>query len=166
MLEFYDMCDVLQSDFQKIGTTTWVQRCAPGVYGSGWFRALRARVAGAGRERHNATIIGLMVLNSFAVFIESLDDLNDTETAASETAWGWVEFTFSMLYFADLVAKLATLPWDEYWTDGQNRFDFGITWLLFGVSVYWASPLVGITASMLHYFTLLRVMRLIVLLGQ
>ena len=33
-------------------------------------------------------------------------------------------------------------------------------------SVYWASPLVGITADMLHYFTILRLLRLLALLGR
>ena len=65
-----------------------------------------------------------------------------------------------------MVLKLLTIPWDMYWDEKKNRFDFVVTWVFVVVSVWWASPLEGITADMLHYFTILRLLRLLALLGR
>ena len=68
---------------------------------------------------------------------------------------------FSMAYLLDLVLKLAATPLDVYPDDVKNRFDLCVTPASSSSSVYWASPPAGITADMLHYFTTLRLLRLL-----
>ena len=162
-VEFMELCDVLACEYKVLRTRSYVEKAHPALFAGARWQAFVALVHSGAYAR---AVTALMVLNACAVFFESRDDLNDTDTPASTELWGWVEFWFSMAYLLDLALKLAATPLDVYLDDVKNRFDLCVTLVFVVVSVYWASPLVGITADMLHYFTILRLLRLLALLGR
>lgn len=105
----------------------------------------------------------MLVVNGAFVLAESWMDIQNV----LEPHWvEAVEQLFSMFYVVDVIAKLLVISWPTYWASGANRFDFVVTWLLFcaGFIAFipgnsWVTPLV-------RYFNLIRIARLIKLLGR
>lgn len=60
-------------------------------------------------------------MNSGLVIIESLQDLGDFESGFDADVWAAVEFTFSIVYVAELVVRLSVMSFQEFWADSSNR---------------------------------------------
>ena len=118
----------------------------------------------SGRGLQSA-VTTILLLNSACILLESIQDLSN-ENFLHENAWGWIEFGFSLVYAVELSLKLATIPFDKYWLEGANRFDFFVTNLLLVVSIVWVSPSIIIPQEALRYFTILRLLRLLELVKQ
>ena len=74
------------------------------------------------------------------------------------------ECVFSLLYMGLLLAELLVKPFDEYWLSKTNRFDFIATIILFVAATVWVLPFVHISRDTLHYLTILRLARLVLML--
>ena len=74
------------------------------------------------------------------------------------------ECVFSLLYMGLLLAELLVKPFDEYWLSKTNRFDFVATIILFVAATVWVLPFVHISRDTLHYLTILRLARLVLML--
>ncbi|KHN36639.1 Two pore calcium channel protein 1 [Glycine soja] len=51
----------------------------------------------------------------------------DIENNSAQKAWQVVEFVFGWIYVIEMVLKIYAFGFENYWRDGQNRFDFIVT---------------------------------------
>lgn len=160
--EFYDVCDILQYSFQRISTRTFVEQYVPGCARSTVYQTVKTIVASRGFK---AVVTSALVVNSLLVLLQSYFDLANTTTTTGDSVWGAVELCFSLFYTLMLCCELLVTPFGEFWLQPKNRFDFCVTILLFATAVYWALPCTDVGPDLLHYLTILRVLRLLNLLA-
>ena len=84
-------------------------------------------------------------MNSILVILESVQDIQNAEWVEDNTLY-WIEFAFAMFYMLELFVKLVAMPWETYWEDNVNRFDFFVTIVLCTVAIVWASAGVACSA--------------------
>jgi hypothetical protein len=160
--EFYELTDILQFSFVRVKTG--------GFYDSLGFLSgvlpTKEHLESFVAKRLDPIMNFILLINSVLVIVESLQDLGDFDTVATDTMWASVEFGFSFLYVFELLTRLTVIGWLEYWEENSNKFDFAVTVALFGVGVLWAIPFVYIPDEVLRYFTILRLLRLLRLLAS
>ncbi|PNX79745.1 two pore calcium channel protein 1-like, partial [Trifolium pratense] len=65
----------------------------------------------------------------------------DVEENSAQKAWQVVEFTFGWIYVIEMILKVYSYGFENYWRIGQNRFDFVITvTIAIGETIDFASP--------------------------
>lgn len=69
----------------------------------------------------------ILILNLAAVIVETTLDI---ENNSAQQVWQKVEFVFGWLYVVEMALKTYSFGFENYWRDGQNRFDFFITWVI------------------------------------
>jgi len=163
--EFHDVCDVLHFSFKRMRTQSWVERHWPHVWDDLCLGALRRWVkqeSGLSFTRLETTT---MVANSIVVFVEAIVDLNNLP-GQNGFGWGLADFGFSVAYVAFTAAKLTVIPLEKYLLSYANRFDLIVTLVLGVVALLWILPRPVLDNATLRYFTLLRLLRLIQLMGD
>jgi len=73
-------------------------------------------------------VVFVLLMNLIAVIIETTLDI---ENSSSQKVWQEVEFVFGWIYVVEMALKIFSLGFGAYWMEGQNKFDFVITWTIF-----------------------------------
>ncbi|CAN4103325.1 unnamed protein product [Withania somnifera] len=159
--EFADLCTAIGLRFQKEDVPSIFEGC-PNFYHSPASEKLRDFVRGATFEY---IIVFVLLVNLVAVIIETTLDI---ENNSGQTFWQKVEFIFGWLYVIEMALKVYTYGFENYWRDGQNRFDFVITWVIvIGETATFGAP-DGLTflsnGEWIRYLLIARMLRLIRLL--
>ncbi|GMH46792.1 hypothetical protein TrVE_jg9970 [Triparma verrucosa] len=156
--EFYKFCEVVRNSYTVYKKDSWtISRVGGGL------KAALLRMRGSVEDGSLKRIFNyILMLNCCCLFMESYQDLRKGELIILEQdTWGWVEFSFSMMYMFELSIKLATVPWTKFLAFRSNLFDAVVTLLLFAASVVWAVPSVHVSSDLYRHFSILRLLRLI-----
>eukprot|EP00262_Sarcandra_glabra_P018178 TRINITY_DN6452_c0_g1_i1.p1 TRINITY_DN6452_c0_g1~~TRINITY_DN6452_c0_g1_i1.p1 ORF type:complete len:795 (-),score=91.24 TRINITY_DN6452_c0_g1_i1:415-2649(-) len=121
--EFADLCNAIGLRFQKEPAPSWFENC-PSFYHSPASEKLKAFVQSATFEN---IIAFVLILNLVTVIIETTLDIANN---SGQKIWQEVEFFFGWIYVLEMALKVYSLGFDRYWMEGQNRFDFVITWII------------------------------------
>ncbi|KDP24122.1 hypothetical protein JCGZ_25779 [Jatropha curcas] len=159
--EFTDLCNAIALRFLKEDVPS-VFETFPLVYRSRFSENLKAFVRS---PRFGYLISFILVVNLIAVIIETTLDIQNN---SAQKVWQVVEFVFGWIYVLEMALKIYSFGFENYWRDGQNRFDFLITWVIvIGETITFASPH-GLTflsdGEWIRYLLLARMLRLIRLL--
>ncbi|CAM8884818.1 unnamed protein product [Rhodiola kirilowii] len=159
--EFADLCNAISLRFQKEETPPWLENY-PQFYHSPLSKMLKDFVRG---RTFGYIITFFLLLNSVAVVIETTLDI---ENNTSQKLWQGVEFTFGWIYVVEMALKVYAYGFENYWTDGQNRFDFVVTCVIaVGETATFVSPrsLTFLSnGEWIRYLLIARMLRLIRLL--
>ncbi|MBA0798915.1 hypothetical protein Gohar_009465, partial [Gossypium harknessii] len=158
--EFTDLCNAIGLRFQKEDVPSLFERFQ--IYRSPFSENLKAFVRG---PKFGYIISFILILNLFAVIIETTLDIANN---SGQKVWQEVEFVFGWIYVLEMALKVYSFGFENYWRDGQNRFDFLITWIIvIGETVTFASPdefYFFSNGEWIRYLLLARLLRLIRLL--
>ncbi|KAK9027519.1 hypothetical protein V6N11_067352 [Hibiscus sabdariffa] len=154
--EFTDLCSAIGLRFQKEETPPFFERFQ--FYRSPFSENLKAFVRGP-------KFGYMIILNLFAVIIETTLDI---ENNSGQKVWQEVEFVFGWIYVLEMALKVYSFGFANYWREGQNQFDFLITWIIvIGETITFATPH-GLSSfsngEWIRYLLLARMLRLIRLL--
>ncbi|CAI9782265.1 unnamed protein product [Fraxinus pennsylvanica] len=159
--EFADLVNAIALRFQKEETLPIFESC-PTFYHSPASEKLKDFVRS---PKFGYIVVFILVLNFVAVVIETTLDI---ENNSAQEAWQKVEFVFGWLYVLEMALKIYAYGFENYWRDGQNRFDFIVTWVIvIGETTTFMSPH-GLTflsnGEWIRYLLIARMLRLIRLL--
>ncbi|KAK6919064.1 Ion transport domain [Dillenia turbinata] len=121
--EFADLCNAIALRFEKEDVPSCFEYC-PSVYYSPPSEKLKTFVRS---PTFGHMIVSVLLLNFVTVIIETTLDIEDS---SAQSFWQTLEFTFGWLYVLEMVLKVYTYGFMNYWRDGQNCFDFLITWII------------------------------------
>lgn len=162
--EFSDVIDVLQLKFvEDLEYPTPVEQFMPKVYETEIWQRVSEYVKS---DRFNYVFDAFMLFNVIIVVIETTMDLRGTDTATSVIIFSLIECVFSFVYLGEMMLKVMAMGFQRYWSDVGNQFDFWVTWLLLGASVYVLWPFVENDSDIVRLFILLRCLRLFTLLAD
>ncbi|KAG6480321.1 hypothetical protein ZIOFF_063821 [Zingiber officinale] len=132
--EFTDLCNAIALRFQREAVPSWFENY-PTFYRSRPCEMLKAFV----RSTTFANIVGfVLIINLVAVVIETTLDI---QNSSAQKFWQEIEFFFGWIYVLEMALKIFSFGFDAYWMDGQNQFDFVITWtIVIGETLTFASP--------------------------
>ncbi|XP_061352144.1 two pore calcium channel protein 1 isoform X2 [Gastrolobium bilobum] len=158
--EFADICNAIALKFQKEDTLSYLEYLA--FYNSSTSKRLKAFVKS---PMFGYLVSFILILNLAAVIIETTLDI---ENNSAQKVWQVVEFIFGWIYVIEMVLKVYSYGFENYWRDGSNRFDFIITLIIvIGETITFASPdglLFFSNGEWIRYLLLARMLRLIRLL--
>ncbi|KAL4620409.1 hypothetical protein ACB092_06G151900 [Castanea dentata] len=159
--EFSDLCNAIALKFQKEECESCFEYF-PSVYNSPCSKKLKGFVRS---PRFGYIISFILILNLFAVIVETTLDI---ENNSAQKVWQEVEFVFGWIYVLEMALKIYSFGFENYWRDGQNRFDFMITWIIvIGETLTFVAPQ-GLSflpnGEWIRYLLLARMLRLIRLL--
>ncbi|RDX82019.1 Two pore calcium channel protein 1, partial [Mucuna pruriens] len=117
--EFADICNAIALKFQKEDVMSYFEYLA--FYHSPSSKRLKAFVK---TPMFGYLVSFVLILNLVAVIIETTLDI---ENNSAQKVWQVVEFVFGWIYVIEMVLKIYSYGFENYWRDGQNRFDFIIT---------------------------------------
>ncbi|XP_058101037.1 two pore calcium channel protein 1B [Magnolia sinica] len=158
--EFTDLCNAIALRFQKGASPSWFEYC-PSFYHSPLSEKLKAFVRS---NTFGYIIAAILLLNLVAVIIETTLDI---ENDSAQTIWQEVEFFFGWIYVLEVALKVYSLGFDNYWMEGQNKFDFVVTWVIvIGETTTLVIPhaLPIFNGEWIRYLLIARMLRLIRLL--
>ncbi|KAK6141121.1 hypothetical protein DH2020_025141 [Rehmannia glutinosa] len=159
--EFADLSHAIGLRFQKEDSEPIFESC-PGFYNSPASENLKNFVRS---PKFGYVIAFILIMNFAAVVIETTLDIEEN---SAQEAWQKVEFVFGWIYVLEMALKVYSYGFLNYWRDGQNRFDFVITWVIvIGETTTFLSPR-GLTflsnGEWIRYLLIARMLRLIRLL--
>ncbi|KAJ6360875.1 hypothetical protein OIU77_004825 [Salix suchowensis] len=132
--EFEDLCNAIALRFQKEDAPSYFEYL-PSIYHSPFSKKLKAFVRS---PKFGYIISSILVINLMAVMIETTLDIANN---SAQKVWQKVEFVFGWIYVVEMALKIYACGFENYWRDGQNRFDFLITLVMvIGETVTLASP--------------------------
>eukprot|EP00520_Triparma_pacifica_P009061 CAMPEP_0118635620 /NCGR_PEP_ID=MMETSP0785-20121206/2171_1 /TAXON_ID=91992 /ORGANISM="Bolidomonas pacifica, Strain CCMP 1866" /LENGTH=757 /DNA_ID=CAMNT_0006526661 /DNA_START=87 /DNA_END=2357 /DNA_ORIENTATION=+ len=116
----------------------------------------------------------VLVLNAVVIAFQSQHELTGDRESGQETSaevWSWecYETIFTVLYVIEMILRVLSSGWKRYWEQNRNKFDFVVTMITVGVSVYVYYPNLENDHRWIRYvmmFRLLRLLRLVVALEQ
>ncbi|PON49665.1 Parvalbumin [Parasponia andersonii] len=156
--EFTDLCNAIALRFQKEDTPSCFEKF-PSLYHSPLSENLKAFIRS---PKFGYIISFILIVNLVAVIIETTLDI---ENNSAQKVWQEVEFVFGWIYVLEMALKIYAYGFENYWRDGQNRFDFLITWIIvIGETITFASPqeLTFLSnGEWIRYLLLARLLRLI-----
>ncbi|XP_071904965.1 two pore calcium channel protein 1B isoform X4 [Coffea arabica] len=159
--EFADLCNAIALRFQKENSEPIFEKC-PSIYHSPVSEKLKNFVRS---PTFGYIIAFILVLNLVAVIIETTLDIEDN---SAQQAWQKVEFVFGWIYVLEMLLKIYAYGFENYWRDGQNRFDFIVTLVIVvGETATFVAPnrLTFLSnGEWIRYLLILRMLRLIRLL--
>ncbi|KAG6386942.1 hypothetical protein SASPL_152123 [Salvia splendens] len=160
--EFVDLSHAIGLRFQKEDSEPIFESCCPTFYRSYTSQKLKDFVRG---DKFGYVVAFVLILNFVAVVIETTLDIEDN---SAQDAWQKIEFVFGWIYVLEVALKVYSFGFVNYWRDGQNRFDFVITWVIvIGETATYLSPS-GQTflsnGEWIRYLLIARMLRLIRLL--
>ncbi|XP_040379663.1 two pore calcium channel protein 1 [Oryza brachyantha] len=122
--EFATLCNTIAIKFQKEPPPSCLEKY-PSFYHSELCERLKSFV----RSRlFEYIVVFVLLMNLVAVIIETTLDI---QNSSSQKAWQEVEFVFGWIYVIEMALKIFSLGFGAYWMEGQNKFDFVITWTIF-----------------------------------
>ncbi|KAL3631549.1 mitochondrial thiamine pyrophosphate transporter [Castilleja foliolosa] len=159
--EFADLSHAIGLRFQKEDSEPIFESC-PGLYNSPASETLKEFVRS---PKFGYLIAFILIMNFAAVVIETTLDI---ENNSAQDEWQKAEFVFGWIYVLEMALKVYSYGFLNYWRDGQNRFDFVLTWVIFiGETTTFLSPR-GLTflsnGEWIRYLLIARMLRLIRLL--
>nr|AMR58851.1 two-pore calcium channel [Primulina danxiaensis] len=159
--EFHDLSQAIGLSFQKEDIEPIFESCTT-YYHSPASEMLKNFVRSA---MFGYIIAFVLIMNFVAVIIETTLDIQNN---SAQGFWQKLEFVFGWLYVLEMALKVYSYGFMNYWRDGQNRFDFVITWVIvIGETTTFISPR-GLTflsnGEWIRYLLLARMLRLIRLL--
>ncbi|XWS39459.1 hypothetical protein CRYUN_Cryun18bG0056000 [Craigia yunnanensis] len=158
--EFTDLCNAIALRFQKEDSPSLFERFQ--IYHSPLSENLKAFVRS---PKFGYIVSFILILNLFAVIVETMLDI---ENNSAQKVWQEVEFIFGWIYVLEMALKVYSFGFENYWRDGQNRFDFLITWIIvIGETITLATPDeldFFSNGEWIRYLLLARLLRLIRLL--
>ncbi|XP_057487817.1 two pore calcium channel protein 1A-like [Actinidia eriantha] len=159
--EFADLCNAIALQFQKEDVPS-IFEAFPTIYRSSFSKMLKSFVRG---PKFGYVVASILVLNLVAVVIETTLDIKNS---SAQKFWQKLEFVFGWLYVVEMILKIYAYGFENYWRDGQNRFDFIITLVIvIGETATFVSPN-GLSflsnGEWIRYLLLARMLRLIRLL--
>ncbi|XP_020098634.1 two pore calcium channel protein 1 [Ananas comosus] len=161
--EFTDLCNAIALKFQKEPSPSCFEKY-PSFYHSPPCEKLKAFVRS---NLFEYIIVSILILNLVAVIIETTLDI---ENSSAQKLWQKVEFFFGWIYVLEVALKIFSVGFDAYWMEGQNRFDFVITWIIVigeTMTFFFPSGLPFLSnGEWIRYLLLGRMLRLIRLLLQ
>ncbi|KAL0712072.1 hypothetical protein Bca4012_019050 [Brassica carinata] len=159
--EFADLCQAIALRFQKEEVPSLFENF-PQIYHSALSQQLRAFVRS---PIFGYAISFILVLNFIAVIVETTLDI---EESSAQKPWQVAEFLFGWIYVLEMALKIYSYGFENYWRDGQNRFDFLVTWVIvIGETATFITPDENTFFSngeWIRYLLLARMLRLIRLL--
>lgn len=159
--EFTDLCNAIALRFQKEASPSCFEKF-PTFYHSPQCEKLKAFVQS---PTFGNIIAFVLVLNFVAVIIETTLDI---ENSSGQGVWQAVEFCFGWIYVLEMALKIFSFGFDAYWTEGQNRFDFVVTWIIVigeAMTFFFSSELPFLSnGEWIRYLLIARMLRLIRLL--
>lgn len=160
--EFADLSHAIGLRFQKEDIDPIFEDCCPVFYNSLASKRLKEFIRG---PMCGYIVASVLILNFVAVVIETTLDI---ENNSAQEVWQEVEFVFGWIYVLEVILKVYAYGFVNYWRDGQNRFDFVITWVIvIGETATFLSPR-GLTflsnGEWIRYLLIARLLRLIRLL--
>ncbi|KAF7850532.1 hypothetical protein BT93_L5417 [Corymbia citriodora subsp. variegata] len=159
--EFADLGNAIALRFQKEDVPSLFEKF-PSIYHSPFSEKLKGFVKS---PKFGYMISFFLILNLVAVIVETTLDI---ENNSAQIVWQEVEFVFGWIYVLEMALKVYSFGFENYWRDGQNRFDFLITWVIvIGETVTFVAPngLVFLSnGEWIRYLLLARLLRLIRLL--
>ncbi|WZZ41412.1 hypothetical protein YC2023_037671 [Brassica napus] len=159
--EFADLCQAIALRFQKEEVPSLFENF-PEIYHSALSQQLRAFVRS---PNFGYAISFILVLNFIAVIVETTLDI---EESSAQKPWQVAEFVFGWIYVMEMALKIYSYGFENYWRDGQNRFDFLVTWVIvIGETATFITPDENTFFSngeWIRYLLLARMLRLIRLL--
>ncbi|CAL9756092.1 unnamed protein product [Musa acuminata subsp. burmannicoides] len=159
--EFTDLCNAIALRFQKEASPSWFENY-PTFYRSPPCEKFKAFVQS---PMFGYIVAFVLVVNLVAVIIETTLDI---QNSSAQIFWQGIEFVFGWIYVLEMALKIFSFGFDAYWMDGQNRFDFVITWIIVvGETMTFAFPSVLPFLSngeWIRYLLIARMLRLIRLL--
>ncbi|CAL0323640.1 unnamed protein product [Lupinus luteus] len=158
--EFADICNAIALKFQKEECLSYFEYLA--FYHSPTSKKLKAFVKS---PMFGYLVSFILLLNLGAVIVETTLDI---QNSSAQKVWQVVEFIFGWIYVIEMALKVYSFGFENYWRDGQNRFDFIITLIIvIGETITFASS-DGQTffsnGEWIRYLLLARMLRLIRLL--
>lgn len=161
MNEFTELCNAIALRFEKEPSPSWFEGC-PTFYHSYFSEKLKAFVRS---DTFGYIVAFVLVINLVAVIIETTLDI---ENNSGQKIWQEVEVFFGWIYVLEVALKVYSLGFDNYWMEGQNRFDFVVTWIIvIGETATFILPQ-GLpflsNGEWIRYLLIARMMRLIRLL--
>lgn len=161
MNEFDDLCNAIALKFQKEDIPSWFEGY-PSIYHSVFSKKLKAFVRS---PTFGYAVSFILILNLIAVIIETTLDI---ENNVGQKAWQELEFVFGWIYVVEMALKIYAFGFLNYWRDGQNQFDFLVTWIIvIGETITFVAPS-GLTflsnGEWIRYLLIARMLRLIRLL--
>ncbi|ESQ38037.1 hypothetical protein EUTSA_v10029480mg [Eutrema salsugineum] len=159
--EFADLCQAIALRFQKEEVPSLFENF-PQIYHSALSQQLRAFIRS---PNFGYAISFILILNLIAVVVETTLDI---EESSAQKPWQVAEFVFGWIYVLEMALKIYSYGFENYWRDGQNRFDFIVTWVIvIGETVTFITPDENTFFSngeWIRYLLLARMLRLIRLL--
>ncbi|KAJ3670634.1 hypothetical protein LUZ60_008060 [Juncus effusus] len=132
--EFYELCNAIALKFQKEPSPSFLEKY-PAFYHSALCEKLKTFVKS---HYFEYAVISVLILNFIAVIIETTLDI---ENSSGQEVWQKVEFGFGWVYVLEMALKIFSFGFSAYWMEGQNRFDFILTWTIFiGETLTFAFP--------------------------
>ncbi|BAD73469.1 putative two-pore calcium channel [Oryza sativa Japonica Group] len=132
--EFATLCNTIAIKFQKEPPPSYLEKY-PSFYHSALCEWLKSFVRSPLFEY---IVIFVLLMNLVAVIIETTLDI---ENSSSQKVWQEVEFVFGWIYVIEMALKIFSLGFGAYWMEGQNKFDFVLTWTIFiGETLTFAFP--------------------------
>ncbi|OVA14926.1 EF-hand domain [Macleaya cordata] len=158
--EFADLCNAIGLRFKKEAIPSCFENY-PSFYRSYFSERLKDFVRS---PTFGYIIAFILMLNLVAVVIETTLDI---ENNSGQKVWQEVEFIFGWIYVLEMALKIYSYGFENYWTEGQNRFDFVVTWIIvIGETATFAFPDVPFLSNgeWIRYLLIARMLRLIRLL--
>ncbi|KQK09180.1 two pore calcium channel protein 1 isoform X1 [Brachypodium distachyon] len=132
--EFADLCNTIAIKFQKEPPPSYLEKF-PSFYHAPLCERLKSFVRS---RQFEYIIVFVLLMNLVAVIIETTLDI---ENSSSQEVWQEVEFFLGWIYVAEMALKIFSLGFGAYWMEGQNKFDFVLTWTIFiGETLTFAFP--------------------------
>jgi two pore calcium channel protein len=120
--EFDDLCNTIAIKFQKEPPPSYLEKFP--FYQSPLCERLKSFVRS---RQFDYIIIFVLLMNLVAVIIETTLDI---ENSSSQELWQEVEFFLGWIYVAEMGLKIFSFGFGAYWMEGQNKFDFVLTWTI------------------------------------
>ncbi|XP_078438900.1 two-pore channel 1 [Wolffia australiana] len=155
--EFTDLCNTIALKFQKEAVPSWFENY-PAFYQSQTCKNLKAFIQSS---TFGNIVAFVLVLNFVAVVIETTLDI---QNSSAQKLWQAVEFFFGWIYILEVALKIFSTGFDRYWMEGQNRFDFVITWIIFiGETLTFFFPQIPFLSNgeWIRYLLIARMLRLL-----
>ncbi|KAK9922479.1 hypothetical protein M0R45_030941 [Rubus argutus] len=155
--EFTDLCNAIALRFQKEDTPSWFEKLP--FYHSPFSEKLKAFIRS---PKFGYIISFILIINLLAVIVETTLDI---ENNSGQKVWQEMEFILGWVYVLEMALKVYSFGFQNYWRDGQNKFDFLVTWIIvIGETLTFAAP-EGLTflsnGEWIRYLLIARMLRLI-----
>ncbi|KAI5338962.1 hypothetical protein L3X38_018234 [Prunus dulcis] len=156
--EFTDLCNAIGLRFPKEDTPSFFEKF-PSFYHSLLSEKLKAFVRS---PKFGYIISFILIVNLVAVIVETTLDI---ENNTGQKAWQAAEFVFGWIYVLEMALKVYSFGFQNYWRDGQNRFDFLVTWIIvIGETITFVTPdglIFFSNGEWIRYLLIARMLRLI-----